>query len=379
MTPIALRAVTRAGAHPHARAARLQIRLRRFSPRVIAPVRALAQRHPALADLAVSFPALLFALAVPRRGLDCEALISGVIDGAKLKALARQAAIPMWLRMLPPEAFAEPLPLLPDGDVFRLQIANYFPRSPKAAAKWLRAVACASDCGDDVLALWAARQVREKARNVDIERLPLISLWAWYSTAGAAPHWLTPAAVFDPAMTFSAAEDAADRWKEKVELHVSLGMNAVADVWFTPRHVNGYDFVPLATAQAIAEEAAAMRNCLNTYGGYVAHGHSRLWSIRKDGARVATLDIRCGNGDPVPNVSQLRSSDNSDATVELSAVVRSWIAGQESIVPPKPVGWRKAPLDRAAWVGLWRPYWLAKRRIPAWLPLSPCRRALDRL
>jgi hypothetical protein len=38
--------------------------------------------------------------------------------------------------------------------------------------------------------------------------------------------------------------------------------------------------------------------------------------------------------------------------------------------------WDKAPLDAQVWRALWRPYWLAKRRIPAWLTLAPSRDAL---
>jgi hypothetical protein len=36
-------------------------------------------------------------------------------------------------------------------------------------------------------------------------------------------------------------------------------------------------------------------------------------------------------------------------------------------------------LDRPTWLWLWRPYWLAKRRIPEWLPLAPSRDALETL
>jgi hypothetical protein len=42
-------------------------------------------------------------------------------------------------------------------------------------------------------------------------------------------------------------------------------------------------------------------------------------------------------------------------------------------------GWDTAPLDRMTWLSLWRPYWLAKRRIPEWLPIAPSRRALGAL
>jgi hypothetical protein len=41
--------------------------------------------------------------------------------------------------------------------------------------------------------------------------------------------------------------------------------------------------------------------------------------------------------------------------------------------------WGTVPLDRATWRSLWRPYWLAKRRIPEWLPIAPSRGALSTL
>jgi hypothetical protein len=38
-----------------------------------------------------------------------------------------------------------------------------------------------------------------------------------------------------------------------------------------------------------------------------------------------------------------------------------------------------SPLSRAIWTELWKPYWLAKRRIPSWLPLVPTRDTLSDL
>jgi len=62
----------------------LERRLRRFHPRFQGTVRALAMRHSRIADLAASFPALLFALAVPRPGLDPAPALASVIGGSAL-------------------------------------------------------------------------------------------------------------------------------------------------------------------------------------------------------------------------------------------------------------------------------------------------------
>jgi hypothetical protein len=50
-----------------------------------------------------------------------------------------------------------------------------------------------------------------------------------------------------------------------------------------------------------------------------------------------------------------------------------------SMIDTRARAWDKAPLDRSTWLSLWRPYWLAKRRIPEWLPIAPLRDALEAL
>jgi len=62
---------------------------------VQARVRAVAARHTRLADLAVSFPSLLFALALPRPDIDPGPAIARVIDGRPLREVAAAARLPV--------------------------------------------------------------------------------------------------------------------------------------------------------------------------------------------------------------------------------------------------------------------------------------------
>src|SRR5262249_50764518 len=154
-------------------------RLRRYCPGVNAQVRALAGCHPRLADLAVSFPALLFTLAVPRAGFDPMPGIARVIAGASLATAASDARVPLWLRKLPPEAFVRPLPLLPDGELFRQRIVNHLPRSPKLAPAWLQSVADAAEWGHEGAAVWSARELLRDP-GTKLGCLRLIGLFAWF-------------------------------------------------------------------------------------------------------------------------------------------------------------------------------------------------------
>jgi len=219
-------------------------------------------RHSRIADLAVSFPALLFALAVPQPGLDPARALDLAIEGAALAEVAAAADVPMWLRRLPPEALAGPIMRLPDGELFRRQIANHLPRSPKIAAVWLWTVADVADWAHESAAVWIAREIVRGHRQAALKRLRLLSLWAWFS---GQPDTLGHSLIekpWAPAMRLGTALGAAEGWRTTVALHVDLGCEPIADMWLQPARVGGFDFLPLSSTAAIIEEAAAMRNCL---------------------------------------------------------------------------------------------------------------------
>ena len=134
MQPLVLQAPIRGSARLDA----LERQLERYRPPFQGAVRRLAAQESRIADLASSFPALLFALAAPRRGLDPARAIACVIKGAALADAAAAADVPLWLRRLPPEAFTRRIAWLPDSRVFRRQIANHLP-ARKASPVWLQA------------------------------------------------------------------------------------------------------------------------------------------------------------------------------------------------------------------------------------------------
>ena len=372
-----LRAERGFGAPNAAREGLVERRLRSFRPDIQPAVRSLARRHSRLADLAVSFPALLFALAVPRAGFKPEAAIALVISGAPLAELARAADVALWLRKLAPPLLSRALPKLPDSHEFRRQIVNHLPNDAKLTTVWFDAVANAAAWADEALAIWVARNVLHDPKHGAIRRLRLISLWAWFSARpGTLGHRLieTP---WSPVMQFASALDAASAWRTAAELYADLGDEVIADMWVQRATVDEYEFVPLRSFADLIEEGRAMRNCVQTYGYKLTHNYSRLWSIRKHGQRIATLELARFGGDPLLGVSELRSPANADASVEVAWAVRRWLHAQDlAQMKATPRTWEDGSFNRAAWIALWKPYWIAKR-IPDWLPLAPSRYALD--
>ena len=372
--------VQRNFALPQSRTAKIENRLGRFSLRHRVAIRALAARHPALADLALSFPALLFALAVPRAGFLPEPAVEQVIGGSGLSELAKLAGLPKWLRKLPPEAFAKPIGILPGGELFVRRIGNHIPRSPKLVADWLEAISEATIWGHESFALWVAQIIHKGQKVLKPERLRRLAVWAWYSLARNTQGFQLVETLWTPTIGLEQAVAASRLWLETIELHASIGQAPITDMWLQSSFVDGYEFVALRTAGEISEEAAAMRNCLRTYGESIALDRTRVWSIRKAGARVACIELGISRGDELPSILQIKLPDNKKAPRDIALAARQWLNAHDlTEVSPSRKKWGTTMLDRNVWLDLWRPYWLAKRALPSWLPLAPSSQALNRL
>lgn len=346
-------------------------------------VRAVANEHPRLRDLAQSFPALLFAIAAPRAGVDMGPAIRAIIAGERLKLIAALAHVPMWLRPLPPEAFTTPMPQLPDSSEFAKQVANFVPRSLKAMPVWLAAIAEAHDLADEEHVLWIAREIlnvpkprkrRRRQRRSDSASVRLLCLWAWYSTHQ--PKRVPEDWRWSPSVSLSYAGNRTWHWIRRFEMRLALGDEPVRDIWFEPATVDGFEFVPLRTADDLVEEADAMRNCVASYASTVAENRARLWSVRRNGVREATLELSYAIGDPIPTIYELGGLDNAPVRRELSLAARRWMQQHEHVLREREWNEKPTPPSIAVWRAQWKPFWLAKRRVPAWLPLTPARETL---
>jgi hypothetical protein len=274
---------------------------------------------------------------------------------------------------LPPEAFAASFNGLPDDERFRRRIASHMPTDPEVAASWLTAVCFAVEYGDHDFAVWVAREWQPGHPD---GQLRLLALFAWYSRR---PKFFASRCLSAPwaiGMSFERALNEAQSWHETLELHLYLGGKTL-DPWFFPATVMGFEFVPLLTADDIVQEAKIMRNCARRYGPALANNSQRLWSIRRKGERVATLSI--DSGDPLPWISQLQGPANEKAHQETLAAAWRWMIQHDPFADRDERGCSPVCYDRSTWFALWRPYWLAKRRIPGWLPLAPSFPAMRQL
>ena len=85
---------------------------------------------------------------------------------------------------------------------------------------------------------------------------------------------------------------------------------------------------PLTDESQLAQEAWSMDHCVGGYGDPCARGSSRIFSIRRDRKRVATVEIRL-QPDGTWEVAQTRSGRNRDAAVDAKEMARE-LAGRYS-------------------------------------------------
>jgi hypothetical protein len=344
--------------------------LNQFPATVDAAVRRLAATDLRLADLTVGFPALLVAIAHERDQLRKAALTAAVLHGEPLKQLARLASLPWWARKLPPCAFRNWPLSLPSGELASRQIGGFVPRKKNGASYWLSTVAEGNRWGHEAFAIWLAKQVDFQQRKLTPGTIQRLALWAWFSTHPETEAGGLVRQPWRPELDLKGAVKRTNTWIEAFNLQVLI-LAAPHQSSFRPMTVRGLEFVHLGTAALIAEEATAMRNCLVGFGHDVSSREVELWSIRKDGKRLASLSISASRADGLAGISEIRGPENRDLALDVRLAAREWFHRQdlqslsrEKAEPPRAA-------VRGAWVQLLKPYWLDKRTLPRWLPIAP--------
>jgi hypothetical protein len=345
----------------------------RFHIKVRKSIRSFVASSPRAADLANVFPAAAYVIASKTAPLaDVDKATRLTLEGAPLREVARTLGLPLWLRRLPPEAFRAPLGPVPSSDMFTRRIANHLPVPAQESAFWLTSVAFAAKSCDEYFALWLAGQRIFMDQHRDPDRLfAVLAAYAWFSTADRTRGNSLIVTPWRPEMAFDTAVCAAKSWLNRVRLTLQLRDGAVTDTWLKPGEVNGLSFQPLLSANDILAESRAMQNCADQYSDRVARDKCRLFSVRRRGVRVATLEIGPHAREPhMLAINQLKARHNLPAASEIWQTAHAWLATQPELRRTPPLSSPDRPLNAAAWTSLMQPY-RASKDGARWLPAKP--------
>ena len=344
----------------------------RFAAPVRREIRRLIRSSPRVGDLCETFPGLLYALAL-RHGPASARLsaLSAIESGAPLKSVARILGIPMWLRKLPPEAFGILSADLPQSPAFSRQIAHRLPRDPKESKAWLKAVQFAAGaCGDD-FAVWLAGQPIYETDFDPHRSLSVLAAYAWFSgkpQTRAAKLIVVP---WRSEISLDTAMCAAKSWFNRVRLVLQMPEGAVTDPWLRPGIALGYTFEPLISSHAILDEAQAMHNCADQYAERLVREKCRLFSVRRNGLRIATLEIGPhGREGGVLAINQLKARHNMAVSGDVWQAAYSWMSGQSGLKRLPPIATPERSWDQPAWWAILAPYRNAHGGAPWFDPVA---------
>lgn len=331
-------------------------------------IRRLMRTSPRITDLCDTFPGMLYALAV-RHGPPSARLsaLSSIEAGAPLRDAARTLGLPMWLRKLPPEAFAQLGGDIPQSAAFSRQVAHRLPRSAAESRTWLKCVRFANEaCGED-FAVWAAAQPIHHNDFDPHRALAVLSAYAWFSLNRDTEAFKLIVVPWRPEIALDTAMCAAKSWFNRVRLVLQMPAGAVTDPWLKPGAAMGYTFEPLLNADQLLKEAAAMHNCADQYAERIIRDRCRLFSVRRNGVRIATLEVgQHARETGVLAINQLKIRHNMAAANEVWQATHAWMASQPNLRRTPPLTMPEAPWDLTAWWSLLSPYRNAHSGAP-WL------------
>lgn len=148
----------------------------------------------------------------------------------------------------------------------------------------------------------------------------------------------------DPKWTADMAVAAAERW------HRTLALEGVEKAFFQELKIGfeeamsygdfdleaaaaGHEFLALQSGRALFEEGVAMHHCVGSYSADVIRGDSRIYSVRKDGKRVATLELKVRGGAWV--VAQLSGPCNAAVDWAVENACAQFAAAQAAKRAPR--------------------------------------------
>lgn len=330
-----------------------EAQIKRFRPELRRRLRRFAKVSKPCADLLTSFPAAAALIASGERGPEATgAAVAAVKAGASLDAVGEAFDLPRWMRRLPPETFQKPIEPVAFSEKFHKRVANALPAGGENAAMWLEWVLEASRLADEAFALWIASQpIFDGA--FPIEALEILAAFAWASSGGrslADPLLLKPWNGKRPLHT--EAKAAAD-WMIRVA-NTRCGKPIASRGWAETVAVSGFKFSPRGPDELEAE-GVEMRNCLATYVALARQGGCAIFSMRRGGRPVASIELRPGrNGEAL--LVQVAGPGNAPLEERQMAVVRRWFEGLGPC-PLTPDGMIGADLlDGKLWRRCWAPY-----------------------
>jgi hypothetical protein len=224
--------------------------------------------------------------------------------GVRLRDVAAVMRVPMALRRVKPGAVRHVCEELGE----RHDLLAFLPNSLPHMRYWLRAVCEAWRHSGVDFAEWTAKNALRLPGGQQYERLTFLSdLADWVN---ASRCFLSPPEPWAPEMEFLADQGhcfitlpfqptmsvqtvmkLSAEWHEAVASNLSGPQHAFPQPWFPAATINGVEIIPIDNSADLYREGLFMHHCIGTYADKVRGGRYSVYSIRRNGQRVASAGL----------------------------------------------------------------------------------------
>jgi hypothetical protein len=229
------------------------------------------------------------------------------------------------------------------------------PESLMEMKLWLRCISLAHSVGPDFVQ-WTARHATEVGGSPGevIAILRDIADWVLACYRASVPPHIRRAILgdrrsldakgdqfvhrqFNSEMSLATVTKLSADWHEAAAANLTGPDSKFPEPWCPGGVSGGFNIVPITTSAALYREGKRLHHCAGTYAERVHSGDCYLFSVRKDGAPVATLAlVQHGAG---VEIGQLGGLCNARAPKEVLRAVNSWLRAQRDFrFPQKKLG-----------------------------------------
>lgn len=237
-------------------------------------------------------------------------------EGQGLRRVCQSLAIPYSFRGIPAQACPARLGYFDWPARANKQLRSSIPEDPLDIPNWLEVLFYGARAAGPEFGLWIAQNaIIFECQRVELHDMLPLALYAWYSSPRTFLTSQLTRVRWQNRMSLRTACARTARWLEQIELSAYTDRRASSHALF--------DFVELRTLSCIKEEAAVMKNCLESYGSSLNSGRIRLFGVRHNGARLATMEIE--KSDETWVVRQILGMKNRPVADIVRMVAKNWI------------------------------------------------------
>jgi hypothetical protein len=134
-------------------------------------------------------------------------------------------------------------------------------------------------------------------------------------------------------MSLGTVTKSSADWHEAVAANMTGPNSECPEPWCPGGVFGGLNIVPITSSSDLYREGKLLHHCAGTYAQRVHSGECYVFSVRKVGAPIATLELV--RNEARVAIGQLRGACNAKAPKEVQRAANSWLRAQKEFRFPQ--------------------------------------------